>query len=167
MKKKSKTKGCTTSTAESGGADFCWFACVLLQAVFEHFAARQDAKRESAPFIVAAGCRSTARATSSDCALRCAVALRSAANADSNLSSYFRIHWPELRRVQEVVDTTNKLRRESRPDYRSVDLGKPAKTGSILALPDFLKCPESRILYWYASLQKRPEPADSELPMHR
>ena len=41
-----------------------------------------------------------------------------AANADSN--SYYRIHWPEMK-VQEVVDTINKLRRESTPDYKSVD----------------------------------------------
>jgi hypothetical protein len=44
--------------------------------------------------------------------------MRTAANADSN--SYYRIHWPE-RRVQEVVDTINKLRREPTPDYKAVD----------------------------------------------
>jgi hypothetical protein len=45
-------------------------------------------------------------------------------------------------KVQEVVDTINLRRRESTPYYKSVDglsMGEPAKTGSILALPDFLK----------------------------
>jgi len=44
--------------------------------------------------------------------------MRTAADADSN--SYYRIHWPE-RRVQEVVDTINELRREPTPDYKAVD----------------------------------------------
>ncbi len=51
--------------------------------------------------------------------------MRTAANADSN--SYYRIHWPEMR-IQEFVDTINKLRRESTPDYKPVD-GQARKDG--------------------------------------
>ncbi len=136
---------------------------------FEHFVEQGECEKTSSPmngpFIVDAGSRSTARARSSaaasDCAMRC-----TAANADSN--SYYRIHWPEMR-VQEVVDTINELRREPNPTT-SLSMGKPAKTGSILALPDFLKCLNRAFYIGTLSCksgQNRRCPADSELPMHR
>jgi hypothetical protein len=88
--------------------------------------------------------------------------MRTAADADSN--SYYRIHWPEMK-VQEVVDTIDKLRRESQ-----VSMIKPAKTGSMLALPDFKKCPH--LAFYIGTLscesgQNRRCPAESELPMHK
>jgi hypothetical protein len=73
-------------------------------------------------------------------------------------------------RIQEAVDTSNKLRRESTPDYTSLSMGKPAKTGSILDLPDFLKC--ANLAFTLAcrlakAARTGAAPADSELLMPR
>jgi hypothetical protein len=54
----------------------------------------------------------------------------------TRLFSYYRIHWPEMR-IQELVDTINKLHREPTPDYKSVD-GQARKDGL-----DFSICPTS------------------------
>ena len=92
--------------------------------------------------------------------------MRTAANADSN--SYYRIHWPEMR-IQEVVDTINKLRRESTTDYKSVD-GQARKDGLDSRFARLLEVCESCIHIGMLSCesgQNRRCPADSELLMHR
>ena len=92
--------------------------------------------------------------------------MRTAANADSN--SYYRIHWPEMR-IQEVVDTINKLRRESTPDYKSVD-GQARKDGLDSRFARLLEVCESCIHIGMLSCksgQNRRCPADSELLMPR
>ena len=92
--------------------------------------------------------------------------MRTAANADSN--SYYRIHWPEMR-IQEVSTLSISFAGSLHPTTR-LSMRKPAKTGSILALTDFLKC--VNLAFYIGTLscesgQNRRCPADSELPMHR
>ena len=110
----------------------------LAHAAFKHFVEQGEMRKTSSPmsgpFIVSAGCRSTARARSSAAASDCA--MRWMHCGQCRLEQLLSDSLPEMR-IQEVVDTINKLRGEPTPDYKSVD-GQARKDGL-----DFSICPTS------------------------